>query len=572
MRSGGLWPAKPTIGWMAAAGAAGGLGWAASSLPGARPLTEWFFYEQDLAAALVTALLLVAAWAAPKAWTRRSTPEAPPLAAVAALMAAVAACAGWRLVMQAYPLSMDEFMARWDAAIFSTGRLFATVPSEWRPLRFLLQPQFNLLAPDGASWASSYLPVNAMVLAGFAGIGSAALAGGFWILVTAASVWGLARRLWPERRDAATVAVVLLVTGAQTLLTAMTPYAMSAHMALNMVWLWLLLREDRASQIGAALVAFAACGLHQVVFHPLFAAPFVAQLWLSKRWGRATFHTLAYALIGLFWLSYWRIALPEGPAGAAGGGGTGLGIWLTRLELVSRNADLAGFGMMAKNLFRFLVWQNPAATALALTALWPAMRSPGVLRGLAGGMALTTVAVAVIMPYQGHGWGYRYLHGHLGALALLAASAWIPLTATADRRAALGTGVAALTAGSVLVLVPLRAWQASGFIRPYARAEAAIARAGADIVVVDTTNLAFGNDLVRNDPFLRNRPKMLDLAVMRPEQAAAVCSRGRVLVFDRESGSQIRPMRYARPGLLRMAAARRALVEAGCAEERIVLR
>ena len=40
---------------------------------------------------------------------------------------------------------------------------------------------------------------------------SSALAGGFWILVTAAAVWGLARRLWPARRDAAAVGVVLLL-------------------------------------------------------------------------------------------------------------------------------------------------------------------------------------------------------------------------------------------------------------------------------------------------------------------------------------------------------------------------
>ena len=104
------------------------------------------------------------------------------------------------------------------------------------------------------------------------------------------------------------------------------------------------------------------------------------------------------------------------------------------------------------------------------------------------------------------------------------------------------------------------------------QAEAAIRRTNAAVVVVDTTGLAFAADLVRNDPFLRNRPKMIDLAVMRPTDAAAVCSHGRVVMFDKASGSNIRPLTFRRDSLVRMAAARRAMTDLGCATERIVMR
>src|SRR5208282_587380 len=112
----------------------------------------------------------------------------------------------------------------------------------------------------------------------------------------------------------------LLATSSQFLITAMTPYAMTAHLTVNLVWLWLFLRGGRLGHAGAIAVAFLACGLHQLIFHPLFAAPFILQLWLERRYRAALFYTLAYALIGAFWIAYPTIALGlmVGAAPAAG--------------------------------------------------------------------------------------------------------------------------------------------------------------------------------------------------------------------------------------------------------------
>ena len=83
---------------------------------------------------------------------------------------------------------------------------------------------------------------------------------------------------------------------------------MPAHLAFNLAWLWLFLRGGKAGHAGAIAVGFLATGIHQLIFHPMFVAPFVLQLWLRRRWGLGALYTLAYAAICLFWIEYWPLA------------------------------------------------------------------------------------------------------------------------------------------------------------------------------------------------------------------------------------------------------------------------
>jgi hypothetical protein len=137
------------------------------------------------------------------------------------------------------------------------------------------------------------------------------------------------------------------------------------------------------------------------------------------------------------------------------------------------------------------------------------------------------------MPYQGHGWGYRYWHGLLGSASLLAAFGWERLTRdlTEAGRAGARAGLAVLTAASLLVLFPLRAWQAHRFEHPYAMAEAAIRRSGAQVVLIDDTRAAFTIDLTRNDPYLGRRPRVLALRYLSLRQVRALCSRYTIALF-----------------------------------------
>jgi hypothetical protein len=492
------------------------------------------FAHQDLPAAVLGWGLLLAGGALAARFSgaaERAVPSGPRAVALLAAAAAAIAYAGAHLVFERHPLSMDEYMAVFDAAVFRTGRPAAEVAPEWRAYVPALQPLFRLEAPGHAWWASAYLPVNAATRALFDRLGDGALAGPFWAGLSVLMVYAVGRRLRPERPEYALAAAALLATSAQVLITAMTPFAMSAHLALNLLWLWLLLRGGAVGHLGAMGVAFAATGLHQLVFHPLFAAPFVLRLWLQRRWAPAAAHTAAYLAIGLFWTAYWRLALPTPPAlaGATPGGVLEHGL---ALILTFNPVDVTEMGA---NLFRFTVWQNPLVIPLLLlAAAGMRRRREGVELALWGGLILTVAAMALILPYQGNGWGYRYLHGLVGSACLLAAAGWLEaVDAVAEpvRRRAWGLFVL-VGLGSALVLLPLRAWQAKSFVSPYAAASRAIARTDADVVLVDDRGAWFGSDLVRNDPFLRNRPVVMHLTALKPEQVLELCRTRKVVMFD----------------------------------------
>jgi hypothetical protein len=144
----------------------------------------------------------------------------------------------------------------------------------------------------------------------------------------------------------------------------------------------------------------------------------------------------------------------------------------------------------------------------------------------------------VIIPQQGPGWGYRYLHGLIGSLALLAGYGWIALSMRASRsEMATSIRLFAIAAGvACLILLPAHAWDAHDFVIPYARAQQAIEHAPTDLVVVDKSGLLIAEDLVRNDLFLRNRPMVLDLDHLNESDIANLCARYSIAVFDRSEG------------------------------------
>jgi hypothetical protein len=260
-------------------------------------------------------------------------------------------------------------------------------------------------------------------------------------------------------------------------------------------------------------------------------------LWLERRWAPALWHTAAYLLIGLFWASYWRLAMPT-PLADAGSSAAGL---LERGLGFLATFDVSDPYLMALNLLRFATWQNPLLVPLLLLGAWAAGRRDPAALTLWGALLGTLGAMALLLPYQGHGWGYRYLHGLLGVAALLAAGGWLRLV---DRLEPPGRDLAwrsfaVLTAATALVLLPLRAWQTHDYVKGPAAASRLIAAADADVVLVDSTRVPFGWDLVRNDPWLRERPKVLLLDSLGAAETTALCRSGSVAVFDQASARSL---------------------------------
>jgi hypothetical protein len=371
--------------------------------------------------------------------------------------------------------------------------------------------------PHPLSWVSAYLPMHATiraVLGEFTGP-----------LLTALSVpllWACARRLWPEQRETSIVCVLLLVSAGQFLFTGMTAYAMPAHLFWNLLWLWLFLRDRRISDIAALLVGFVGTGLHQPLFHPMFVAPFMLLLLVERRWTRLALFVPGYVLIGLFWL-YWPIymqGLVTGSLAVVPISSTG---YVARLiEAFGANRD--NFSTMASNMLRFCTWQNLLLLPLLL-ASWPAIRRSRLAAALALGLLLPVIAMTMILPSQGHGFGYRYFHGVLGNAILLAGYGW---NALAPAHPMLRTALLRTVALSLLFLFPIQAWMAHRLYAPFAQASVRIDASGAAYAIIRDGHMLINHDLVFNRPDLSNRPiRLLDPLIGDPNALARhICGPG----------------------------------------------
>lgn len=506
------------------------------------------------------------------------------LVALMGMLAATVIAVGSSAVALDYPYSRDEAMAAFDTRILGTGQLIAPVPPEWRPFVPALQPEFRLEVPGHVAWVSSYLPGNAAIRAALLKLGGGnALANAALFAIAYAALIGLAVRLFPRRPDARILAAVLFATSSQVLFMGQTTYAMASHLALNLLWLWLFTCRTPIGHAGAIAIGALATGLHQIVFHPLFVAPFLLQLLLQRRIALLAVYVGAYGAIGLFWIAYWQFLLAASGVEATAAQGAGPALLVRRVLEMLGYFNLQGAETMVQNLMRFAAWQNPLLLVLSsLGAVYAfggrtsgADARDGVWWPLVLGFALTVATMFVLLPYQATGWGYRYVHGLIGGLCLLGAFAWVNVVRLEPAQdgkpagaAAFATRSAAAMTAVSIALIPLHAQHMHATHAPYASAASAIARSGEAAMFIDTTAMVYGNDLVRNSPDLTNRPLVFDFGALDEPRVRELCRRfGRVAVFASADAVRhgIEPQDDSRhPDRRRLDAMWRAARELGC--------
>jgi len=460
-------------------------------------------------------------------WRRMRAMDLPhwlPMA-LAGVMFALA-WAGHYGVLAGHDLSRDEQMVSFDAAIYRSGRLAQSIPPAWQADIDRLNTVFMMPLAHPVAWVSTYLPGNAML---HALLGSAT--GPLALAVSVLALWGVARRLLPADKEAQAVALGLFALSGQALYAAMSNFAMPLHLAANLVWLWLFLRDERRADVAAIVVGMVATGLHQPLFHPMFVAPWLALLLADKRWGRLALYGLAYGAIGAFWL-WWphvTLGLVSGPDSKVVSSGA---TYLSRLmDALSDSQDNGP--QMAANLLRMATWTHPALFLLALLGALAAKVDRRVA-ALAAGVLLPLLVMGVILPYQGHGFGYRYLHQALGNLALLGGYGWLRLGGWRPR---LRSGLLALSAGSLLALLPMQGWFAHRLYGAFAQASDKIDTAAADYVVIGQFDAPLALDLAFNRANLSNRPLRLmeenydDLLPIMPR----LCAHGETIALPRRS-------------------------------------
>ena len=407
---------------------------------------------------------------------------------------------GHRLVLMGYDLSRDEQMANFDASIFARGRLVWPLPQGWQSEASALNLEFMLPVSQPVAWVSAYLPMNAVLRAVVGTLGDSALTGP---LLTAGSLLlmlSIAKCIWPTDTETPTITLLILLGSGQLVITGMTAYAMPAHLFFNLLWLRLFMADRPACDGAAVFTGFVATGLHQPLFHPMFIAPFLFLLFIEKRWARLLSFMIGYGAVCLFWL-LWPLlihSLMTGPNSITAAGGTD---YLSRL-LQALSFNMGSLTLTAANLLRFCAWQHLFLLPLLATGFLAAKKDR-----FAGAVAvsfiLPIIVMAVILPWQGIGFGYRYLHGVLGNAALLAGYGWRYLNPSHEQLRPLFLKA---TVASLVILLPVQGWMAHARYQPFASASQKIDKSGADYAIIEAKDGPLMMDSVINRADLSNRP------------------------------------------------------------------
>ena len=511
------------------------------------------FLDQDFPALLggILLLTLAAPWAEGMGF-RLPPPRARVILPLILLFGLIA-WAGHYWLFQNYAISRDEEVARFAAAYMREGLFARPIPAQWESYRRAIMPEF--FSPFGAAdyWTAAYLPVNSAIQALFWRLGDPNLAGPSLLIVGLFALWRVALHLFPTRPDAVWVTMALGLSSVQLWVTAMTPYAMTGHFALNMVWLALVLRRDALGHVSAGAVALLAAGLHQWHFPPIFIAPFILWMLLARRWVAAAFHIAVLVALVVVWAKLWpeflvQLLGPPTDIRPSAGVADKVGSLFERLG--DRWQPLV-------NLSRFAAWNNILMVPLAALGIF-AMNWRSALKGqeIALPLAMGCFAGCALALAQGYGWGFRYAHGFIGPFCLLAGLGWVRFRPPAMRPVFLGLAITLLTSAFLV-------WRTHAFVAPYAASHRMIDASQADVVLVDPRGGLYVTDLVRGRDGVPGRPMVMNLGMLTLEQVDELCRLYVVELFDR---AEFRPLGVplARWNLGRMDALRAHMKAKGC--------
>jgi hypothetical protein len=507
--------------------------WATRLIANSLPL--YLVQMQDFPVLILASMscLLVALWSPRWSLPQRLPPGWALLAAGCCLSAVLAW--GTYALMGNLPLSRDEHMVVFDMTVFNSGHLAMPLAPEWRPYALALVPEFLLNTNHPVGLVSGYLPVNAMLRLAFSKIADPAWYNPLLVLLGGAALLDIAKRTF-GRDDRACLAVLLVYAlSAQVIVTAMTRYAMTGHLALNLIWLAAFLRGGKFWNSVAIATGFLATGLHEFAFHPFFVAPFLLWKLREGHWKVVTLYAASYGAIVLWWIAYPAMVSPLVAASimhASKGNFIADQLIPNLLRRDPRTVPL-----MILNVLRFVAWQNLALLPLLIAAIPVALRDRGLARALVVGIVLWLIFVAFILPSQGRGWGYRYLSGYIGSFALLAGYGYRELERRIHRQA---DGMVLLLSGlTVAVAIPLLIASTYHFMRPRLAAERLIAAQTTPFVLIDNedSNSTDGNfrgttdDLVRNLPDLSNRPLRFASDDLDAALLTGLCKKGPVTLI-----------------------------------------
>ena len=415
---------------------------------------------------------------------------------------------GSRVIMHDYDFSMDEFASAFQARILAAGHVAGVLAKPWWRFGKGLTPAFVTYDATSHSWMSSYLPVHAALRAVFLRLGIEAWLNPFLASCSILLIHDISIKVWPGSKSAPLYSVVLLAASPQFLFTSMTGYAMPTELVANLAWLDLYLRGTKTSWTILPWVGALAIGIHNPMVHILFAAPFLVRVLRSDKAWWALYFSLVYVPASILWRQWLSFVHPVYSGSQ----------WVS----IFRRPRSFQMLLQSMNLTLVLSWLTPLAGILVVLAFLRWRSQCPAVKDLIGGALLVLAFYCFYPSDQGHGWGYRYAYGVLGNFALMGSAA--SETMGRGLRSRMTHLLTASAAASVLIQLPVRGAEIEAFMRPFSRAAAYVRRLPEPVVAVDPAIGWYAQDLVRNDPFLRSRPMIINTRNM---SGAALADLGR---------------------------------------------
>ena len=462
-----------------------------------------------------------------------------------ALIALGAMCLAAYLAARNHPLAGDEQLAIFQSRAFAAGHLTGELPPE---LLFRLIPsqyQWRWLVADEATGrvASMYWPGFALMLAPFNWIGALWLCCPLLAGLSLVLMARIAERVSGDRR-AAGWALLFAAASPGFIGMALSYFSMTAHLFLNLLYVWLLLERTPRRLVAAGVVGSLALVLNNPVPHLLFALPWVLSIARAAD-GRRDLARLAagYAPLALmlgfgWWLFLRRL---EGPLPMA--------LYPSDEDLLHRIGNLVWhlllqfrtvFGLWEGAIIsraleqgRLWSWSAPGLVVLALGGWW-LRRDLREARLLGWSFAATVLGYLPVAFDQGSGWGARYVHPAFGALPVLAALALVHVADGGRLRAY----VARAALYSLVFANLLRFYQIRLFMDDQLSLEPPFEKGARQIVIIVPNVAQYAQDFVlQNDPFL-GAPVVFMMSRGRAVDAQTVARRlpGARLVYDGANG------------------------------------
>ncbi len=430
-----------------------------------------------------------------------------------ALAVFVLLAAGTLLVQHNHALTQDDYQALFQSRVFAAGRLAGQYPPDM--LDFLIpfnyRDRFVVASSATGQVASNYWPGFSAILAPFSLVGAPWACNPLLAALSLVLIGRLAARL-AGAEEAGGWAMLLAAASPQFTASAITYFSMSAHLAANLAFAWLLLDPSPRRLLLAGLVGSVALVLHQPVPHLLFAAPWAVWLALQPG-GRRKFLLLAagYAplvlVAGFGWAlfirrlqsaSLWMAPYPE-DGNLLHSLANFVWLWQMKLGWAFRLPHEYLLKLRLAELVRLWAWAAAGLPLLAAAGWWIARRNvPARLLGLS--FVCTGLGYLFVVYQQGHGWGARYYHSAWGALPVLGAM----VLARKETAPSLRGYVAAAAIGSLLFATALRAWQIREDVGGQLARRPPLLADARQVVFIPFDFHNYTADLVQNDPFLRS--------------------------------------------------------------------